>query len=198
MTVVDPANPTSPWGAEPDSAIVDELERLSAHAAGISNREACLLLSAADRLRSSLDFEPSAPTGPAGPRGGGVGEPASVSAPPPRTASALRHIPCIDAAHIARQREFSSRTFGPGLRVAGLLDHLRKELAEIEADPSDLGEYVDVIILAIDGAWRAGHEPQEIVDAIIAKQARNEARTWPDWRTADPSKAIEHDRSVSA
>ncbi|MEI4273909.1 hypothetical protein TEK04_19485 [Klenkia sp. LSe6-5] len=26
----------------------------------------------------------------------------------------------------------------------------------------------------------------------------NEARSWPDWRTADPSKAIEHDRSGEA
>ena len=33
------------------------------------------------------------------------------------------------------------------------------------------------------------------VHAIMAKQARNEARVWPDWRTADPDKAIEHDRS---
>ena len=30
---------------------------------------------------------------------------------------------------------------------------------------------------------------------IINKQTRNEARVWPDWRTADPSKALEHDRT---
>lgn len=100
----------------------------------------------------------------------------------------------IDAAHLARQRAFSERTFGPGRRTHGVIDHIRKELLEIEADPIDLGEWVDVAILAFDGAWRAGHEPQEIVDAIVAKQARNEARTWPDWRTADPDKAIEHHR----
>jgi len=98
----------------------------------------------------------------------------------------------IDAAHLARQREWSSETFGPGTRLLGVLDHIRKEVTEIEADPSDLGEWVDVLILAFDGAWRAGHEPQAIIDAIKTKQARNEARTWPDWRTADPNKAIEH------
>jgi len=54
-----------------------------------------------------------------------------------------------------------------------------------------------VVILALDGAWRAGAEPQQIIDAIKAKQARNEARTWPDWRTASPDRAIEHDRSVA-
>jgi hypothetical protein len=102
----------------------------------------------------------------------------------------------IDAAHLIRQREFSERTFGPGSRTKGVIDHIRKELLEIEADPADLGEWVDVIILALDGAWRAGHEAQDILDAIVAKQTRNEARTWPDWRTADRDKAIEHDRSV--
>lgn len=101
----------------------------------------------------------------------------------------------IDAEHLAHQREWSEATFGPGPRTQGVLDHIRKELAEIEADPSDLGEWVDVLILAFDGAWRAGWEPQQIIDAIKAKQAKNEARVWPDWRTADPDKAIEHDRS---
>lgn len=102
----------------------------------------------------------------------------------------------IDAAHLARQREFSERTFGPGPRTKGVVDHIRKELEEIEDDPLDLGEWVDVAILALDGAWRAGHEPQAIIDAIIAKQERNERRVWPDWRTATPDKAIEHNRAV--
>lgn len=98
-------------------------------------------------------------------------------------------------AHLHRQREFSARTFGPGKRTAGVVDHIRKELKEIEADPDDIAEWVDVVILAFDGAWRAGWEPEEIVRAIVAKQTKNEGRTWPDWRTADPDKAIEHDRT---
>jgi hypothetical protein len=103
--------------------------------------------------------------------------------------------PAIDAEHLAHQREWSERTFGPGPRTLGVLDHIRKELQEIEDDPSDLHEWVDVVILALDGAWRAGWEPQQIIDAIKAKQARNEARTWPDWRTMSADQAIEHDRS---
>jgi hypothetical protein len=98
----------------------------------------------------------------------------------------------IDAAHLANQRRWSEQTFGPGTRLFGVLDHIRKELKEIEENPTDVEEWVDVIILAFDGAWRAGWEPQEIIDAIKAKQARNEARTWPDWRTASPNEAIEH------
>lgn len=97
--------------------------------------------------------------------------------------------------HLEHQRAWSIQTFGPEQRVAGVLDHIRKELKEIEADPSDVSEWVDVLILAFDGAWRAGWEPREIVQAIQDKQAKNEARSWPDWRTADPNKAIEHDRS---
>ena len=97
-------------------------------------------------------------------------------------------------AHIYRQREFSERTFGPGKHSKGVVDHIRKELTEIEAAPDDLSEWVDVILLALDGAWRHGHSPEEIAFGIAAKQAKNEARKWPDWRTMSPDKAIEHHR----
>lgn len=97
-------------------------------------------------------------------------------------------------AHIKRQRAFSRATFGPGSRAQGVVDHIRKELSEIEADPSDLMEWVDVILLALDGAWRTGVSPETIAEAIEAKQTRNEGRAWPDWRSADPNKAIEHVR----
>lgn len=108
------------------------------------------------------------------------------------------HAAAIDAAHIERQRAFSRRVFGPGPRTFGVTEHIAKELDEIREAPFDVTEWVDVIILGFDGAWRCGAEPQEIIDAIKAKQARNEARNWPDWRTADPDRAIEHDRSGGA
>lgn len=104
----------------------------------------------------------------------------------------------IDASHLARQREWSTATFGPGSRLGGVLDHIRKELDEIAENPTDVTEWVDVIILAFDGAWRAGHEPQQIIDAIKAKQAKNEAREWPDWRYCSPDVAIEHVAEVSS
>jgi Protein of unknown function (DUF550) len=97
-------------------------------------------------------------------------------------------------AHLARQWRFSQRTFGPGVRTAGVIDHIRKELIEIERAPLDLKEWVDVILLAFDGAQRAGNTPEVIAGAIDAVQTRNECRNWPDWRTADPDKAIEHKR----
>jgi hypothetical protein len=98
-------------------------------------------------------------------------------------------------AHLHRQRAFSEKTFGPGARALGVIDHIRKELKEIEADPTDLEEWIDIIILAFDGAWRAGFEPEQIAEKLAAKQTKNEGRAWPDWRTIPQDKAIEHDRT---
>lgn len=102
----------------------------------------------------------------------------------------------IDAAYLAHQRAWSLATFGPGPRTDGVLDHITKEVEEVRAAPDDLSEWADLVILALDGAQRTGADPQTILDAIAAKQALNEQRTWPDWRTAPTGRAIEHDRSA--
>lgn len=94
--------------------------------------------------------------------------------------------------HLNRQHEWSERTFGPGERTAGVIDHIRKELIEIEEAPNDLTEWIDVVILALDGAWRSGASPYQIISALVAKQTKNEQRIWPDWRTAPTDKAIQH------
>jgi Protein of unknown function (DUF550) len=95
---------------------------------------------------------------------------------------------------LRRQWKFSVRTFGPYNNVAGIIDHIKKELVEVEADPSDLEEWIDIAILAFDGALRQGFTPQQVVRGYEAKLAKNKQRTWPDWRTADLGKAIEHVR----
>lgn len=97
--------------------------------------------------------------------------------------------------HLERQIAFSTKTFGPHNRWKGVIDHIRQELKEIEADPTDLIEWVDIILLALDGAWRIGKTPLEIVSAIDAKLTKNENREWPDWRIMDTDKAINHDRA---
>lgn len=103
-------------------------------------------------------------------------------------------------AHLKRQRAFSRATFGPGSRTKGVVDHVRKELVEIEEStlgfscPAVLEEWIDVVILGLDGALRTGATPEQIVEALEYKQTKNEGRDWPDWRTADPDKAIEHVR----
>lgn len=100
----------------------------------------------------------------------------------------------IDSKHLYRQMQFSEKVFGPGPRTKGVINHIKKELKEIEADPLDLKEWVDVIILAFDGAWRTGAKPQEIIDAVKEKQTINEGRTYPDWQTMSEDEAIEHVR----
>lgn len=96
-------------------------------------------------------------------------------------------------AHLQRQAAFSLKVFGPGPRVRGITDHIRKELQEIEAEPNSL-EWIDVVILALDGAWRAGYSPEEIARAIQFKQTKNELRKWPDWRDFSQDQPIEHIR----
>lgn len=97
--------------------------------------------------------------------------------------------------YIGRQREWSRRAFGPGERLHGVLDHMAKEMDEVRAAPGDVYEWVDLIILALDGAWRQGHDPDVIAGALLNKQARNAARVWPDWRTRSEDEAIEHVRA---
>jgi hypothetical protein len=98
-------------------------------------------------------------------------------------------------AHVRRQKEFSEKTFGPGTRFYGVLDHIEKETEEIRANPKDLSEWCDLILLAIDGAWRQDFTPEQIAEGLEAKLTKNENRTWPDWRTAPEGQAIEHVRT---
>lgn len=108
--------------------------------------------------------------------------------------------------HLIRQMAFSHATFGPGERTKGVVDHIRKELAEVEGANGEAAEWVDVVILALDGLTRRlsfcngkRRDPAEVAEIacnmIVGKQTRNEARIWPDWRTQSADRAIEHDRS---
>ncbi len=96
--------------------------------------------------------------------------------------------------HLYNQKQFSLKTFGPGIRTKGVIAHIKKELQEIEENPEDLKEWIDVVLLALDGAWRAGYSPETIVRVLHEKQIENENREWPDWRTIDKDKPIEHKR----
>jgi hypothetical protein len=122
--------------------------------------------------------------------------------------------------HLRRQMAFSRATYGPGDRLGGVTDHITKELVEVK-EAGDPREWVDLVLLSLDGLWRSlaydGQDPYigmytsggkkalennwdnipEIITLLIQeKQSRNEQRTWPDWRGADPTKAIERDRSI--
>ena len=115
--------------------------------------------------------------------------------------------------YLARQVAVSRCNFGPNERTSGVIDHIKKELKEVEAEDTPEGrakEWNDVVILALDGATRAMREAirargtleptaddiaREVVLAIKQKQqGKNELRDWPDWRTVPEDKAIEHKR----
>jgi len=115
--------------------------------------------------------------------------------------------------HLLRQRAFSRATFGPGTRKAGIIDHIRYELEELEQAVTldyTIEEWTDLVILSLDGLWRAcelrslpeshlltpemtRNTIKLAVRSIRDKQSINEHRMWPDWRAADRTKAIKHE-----
>lgn len=76
--------------------------------------------------------------------------------------------------------EWSARTFGAGTRHEGVLKHIEKEIEEVRAEPNSLEEWIDIAILAFDGMWRQGYTPEQIIEQMVSKQAKNFARKWPE------------------
>jgi hypothetical protein len=97
--------------------------------------------------------------------------------------------------YITKQISWSGSTFGKGRRTEGILKHIAKESEEIRENPLDLIEWVDIITLAIDGAWRAGYSPDHIFNAMKDKLEVNINREWnvPD----SENEAVEHIRTES-
>lgn len=73
---------------------------------------------------------------------------------------------------------WSLETFGDGARTEGLCKHIEKECNEVRTNPNDIMEWIDIIILACDGAWRAGYSAREICLALQQKQLINQERQW--------------------
>lgn len=98
----------------------------------------------------------------------------------------------IDSTLLDLVSAWSQTAFGPGLRTESVLQHITKELNEIRQDPDDLEEWIDVILLAINGASRTGAGGKEIISMLKRKIRKNCVRKWPDWRDVDPDQPIEH------
>lgn len=104
--------------------------------------------------------------------------------------------PSLDLiAHLHAQRAWSLATFGPGMAETNTAfkAYIDAELAEVEPDELRIDTWVDTIFVALDGAMRAGHEPQDIAGALAEKLRINEGRRWPDWRTVPEGEPIEHE-----
>jgi len=90
--------------------------------------------------------------------------------------------------YLTRQWAWSERTFGPGRRTLGILTHIRKELEEIVDNPTDLSEWIDVIMIATDGFLRHGGTITGFLPALLDKQRKNFARKWPEHRPEERSR----------
>lgn len=97
--------------------------------------------------------------------------------------------------HLKEQAEWSEKTFGPGNRTPGIVEHLREELDEVLED-SDISEWMDIVILALDGAWRSGYSPEQIIEGLEAKTLKNHSRSWPDWRQFTNGEPIKHVKGI--
>lgn len=101
------------------------------------------------------------------------------------------------AEYMAHASVWSHRTFGPGPRTLGVVAHIRKEIAEIEDEPADLSEWADLVILALDGCWRAmidwtdphdvpdartWHEVEDdMLDLLFCQTDERDTIHWPDF-----------------
>lgn len=93
---------------------------------------------------------------------------------------------------LARHWAWSLRVFGEGRQTAGLTGHIEKEIEEVRAKPDDLAEWVDVMMLAMDGYLRHGGTVGSLLTDLVAKQDENFRRRWPPAGGGD--EPAEHDR----
>lgn len=86
---------------------------------------------------------------------------------------------------LRRQKAFSEVAFGGGRRTIGITEHIKKEIEEVRAAEDNLEEWIDIVILGLDGAWRMGATPEQIAEMLEAKLAKNMARRWPKPQSQD-------------
>lgn len=85
----------------------------------------------------------------------------------------------VIVSYLRRQMKWSEKTFGPGPRTIGITKHIEKECEEIRQNPTDLEEWIDILILGLDGYWRAGGKAEDLMLHLQMKQDKNFARQWP-------------------
>ena len=81
--------------------------------------------------------------------------------------------------YLEEQMRWSSTMFGRSARTKGTIEHIKKELCEVEREPHDLEEWIDIVMLALDGYWRHGGRPVDVADDLFAKAAIVRERKFP-------------------
>lgn len=82
--------------------------------------------------------------------------------------------------YIQTQIKWSLKIFQQGRSDTDLIDNIQKKLDEIKNQPGKLTEWIDIIILGLDGAWRNGFAPVDIIKALREKQLINITNNEPD------------------
>ena len=89
--------------------------------------------------------------------------------------------------YIEDQILWSKKVFGEdNTRCEGICKHIENELEEVRDKPNDIVEWCDIIILALDGAWRQGYSPNDICKALCDKQRININRKWNVGTDSEP------------
>lgn len=112
------------------------------------------------------------------------------------TPSACQHLAYRMFDLIRDHGDWSQKTFGKdselieGFRgTIGAADHLEKEAREIQANPGDIAEHADALLLLLDIVRRAGYSIFDLLKAAEDKMVVNKARKW---NKPVPGKATEH------
>jgi hypothetical protein len=93
-------------------------------------------------------------------------------------------------------KNWSVETFGDEVEKGptGPLKHLKKECDEALADPYDITEYADLLILVMDASWRAGFSLRQLREATLNKievlKTREYARV-PDGEISEHNRALD-------
>lgn len=66
----------------------------------------------------------------------------------------------------------------PQRNTASIMAHLRKETAEVEAEPLDIMEYADCMMLLLDAASYNGLHASDILRACGENLVINKSRKW--------------------
>lgn len=78
-----------------------------------------------------------------------------------------------------RVRKFQAEKF-PRQPLAAKIEHLNREVKEMQLEPRNVIEYADTFLLFIACAQASGFTFEEIIWAAQAKMDINEKRTWGD------------------
>lgn len=86
---------------------------------------------------------------------------------------------------LTEKKRWSYQTFGEGYKLEKICKHIESELVEIRETPNDLYEWVDLILLALDGALRVAKSPMAVLSTIYKKHQINVDREWVDTVSED-------------